>query len=108
MAEPVRHRRTKGAATDTFSLQQPRHTSTLPIVLKKSGTEGPSAIFESEGPVQHRFIAIARAITNHSFVRSSASDFFNTIDPSQPFPSSAPSSIRMALADRGGLCCHLD
>ena len=30
MAEPVRHRRTKGAATDTFSLQQPRHTSTLP------------------------------------------------------------------------------
>ena len=28
MAEPVRHRRTKGAATDTFSLQQPRHTST--------------------------------------------------------------------------------
>src|SRR5215472_15057689 len=79
MAEPVRHRRTKGAATDTFSLQQPRHTSTLPIVLKKSGTEGPSAIFESEGPVQHRFIAIARAITNHSFVRSSASDFFNTI-----------------------------
>jgi hypothetical protein len=29
MAEPVRHRRTKGAATDTFSLQQPRHTSTL-------------------------------------------------------------------------------
>ena len=49
------------------------------IVLKKSGTEGPSAIFESEGPVQHRFIAIARAITNHTFVRSSASDFFNTI-----------------------------
>jgi hypothetical protein len=30
MAEPVRHRQTKGAATDMFDLQQPRHTSTLP------------------------------------------------------------------------------
>jgi hypothetical protein len=30
MAEPVRHRQTKGAATDMFDLQLPRHTSTLP------------------------------------------------------------------------------
>src|SRR6516225_2972637 len=30
MAEPVRHRQTKGAATDMFDLQPPRHTSTLP------------------------------------------------------------------------------
>ena len=29
MAEPVRHRQTKGAATDMFDLQLPRHTSTL-------------------------------------------------------------------------------
>ena len=31
MVEPVRHRQTKGAATDMFGLQPPRHTSTLPI-----------------------------------------------------------------------------
>jgi hypothetical protein len=30
MAEPVRHRQTKEAATDMFDLQLPRHTSTLP------------------------------------------------------------------------------
>src|SRR5215472_16165335 len=28
-AEPVRHRQTKGAATDMFDLQPPRHISTL-------------------------------------------------------------------------------
>ena len=31
MAEPVRHRQTKEAATDMFDLQPPRHISTLPI-----------------------------------------------------------------------------
>src|SRR6516225_2818085 len=31
MAEPVRHRQTKGAATDMFNLQPPRHISTLRI-----------------------------------------------------------------------------
>jgi hypothetical protein len=30
MAEPLRHRQTKGAATDMFSLQPPRHIPTLP------------------------------------------------------------------------------
>ena len=30
MAEPVRHRQTKGAATDMFYLTPPRHISTLP------------------------------------------------------------------------------
>jgi hypothetical protein len=30
MVEPVRHRQTKGAVTDMFDLQPPRHTSTLP------------------------------------------------------------------------------
>jgi hypothetical protein len=29
MGEPVRHRQTKGAETDMFDLQSPRHTSTL-------------------------------------------------------------------------------
>src|SRR6267142_166782 len=31
MAEPLRHRQTKGAATDMFYLTPPRHISTLPI-----------------------------------------------------------------------------
>jgi hypothetical protein len=30
MAELLRHRQTKGAATDMFSLQLPRHIPTLP------------------------------------------------------------------------------
>jgi hypothetical protein len=30
MAEPLRHRQTKGAETDMLSLTSPRHTSTLP------------------------------------------------------------------------------
>jgi hypothetical protein len=40
MAEPVRHRQTKGAATDMFGLQPPRHTSTLP----KAGDRTPDAL----------------------------------------------------------------
>src|SRR6516162_6866318 len=31
MVEPLRHRQPKGAATDMFYLQPPRHISTLPI-----------------------------------------------------------------------------
>src|ERR1700731_29642 len=31
MAEPLRHRQTKEAATDMFSLQPPRHIPTLPF-----------------------------------------------------------------------------
>jgi hypothetical protein len=31
MVEPLRHRQTKGAATDMFFLTPPRHISTLPI-----------------------------------------------------------------------------
>jgi hypothetical protein len=31
MAEPVRHRQTKEAATDMFYLKPPRHISTLPF-----------------------------------------------------------------------------
>src|SRR6266851_4999572 len=33
MAEPVRHRQTKEAATDMFDLQPPRHIPTLPKAL---------------------------------------------------------------------------
>jgi hypothetical protein len=31
MVELLRHRQTKGAATDMLDLKQPRHTPTLPI-----------------------------------------------------------------------------
>ena len=33
MVEPLRHRQTKGAATDMFCLTPPRHISTLPFAL---------------------------------------------------------------------------
>ena len=36
MAEPVRHRQTKGAATDMFGLQPLRHTPTLPTTASRS------------------------------------------------------------------------
>src|SRR6266516_7189196 len=37
--EPLRHRQTKGAATDMFGLQQPRHISTLPWSCENSLAE---------------------------------------------------------------------
>jgi hypothetical protein len=36
MLEPVRHRQTKGAATDMFVLPPPRHTPTLPTVRARA------------------------------------------------------------------------
>ena len=40
MVEPLRHRQTKGAATDMPGLPPPRHFPTLPIVIvtSKEGT----------------------------------------------------------------------
>jgi hypothetical protein len=35
MVELLRHRQTKEAATDMFSLQPPRHISTLPIAMHR-------------------------------------------------------------------------
>src|SRR5216683_4014624 len=35
MVEPLRHRQTKEAETDMFSLQPPRHIPTLPIVFTR-------------------------------------------------------------------------
>jgi hypothetical protein len=55
-----------------------------PIVLKKSDAMGTSAIFESTRPLRYQFIAIAPGITNHSFVRSSSSAFFNRNHPFRP------------------------
>src|SRR5713101_8218808 len=36
MVEPLRHRQTKGAATDMFYLMPPRHISTLPFATGSS------------------------------------------------------------------------
>src|SRR5690242_10918928 len=42
MAEPVRHRQTKGAATDMFDLPPPRHISTLRTpAADKPSAKGP-------------------------------------------------------------------
>jgi hypothetical protein len=45
MVEPVRHRQTKGAVTDMFDLQPPRHTSTLPnLPVLERAREGPESL----------------------------------------------------------------
>jgi len=51
MVEPLRHRQTKGAATDMFYLMPPRHISTLRKVdvqpsMSNSGEEREGLIFE--------------------------------------------------------------
>jgi hypothetical protein len=40
MAEPVRHRQTKGAATDMFDLPPPRHISTLRTTEARDTSRG--------------------------------------------------------------------
>jgi hypothetical protein len=42
MAEPVRHRQTKEAATDMFDLQPPRHIPTLPIRYRDDPAASPA------------------------------------------------------------------
>ena len=49
MVEPLRHRQSKEAATDMFSLQPPRHISTLPITTNFS--LGADVSFRSEAEV---------------------------------------------------------
>src|ERR1039457_2749345 len=39
MVKPLRHRQTKGAATDMFYLTPPRHISTLPWLRENSGVQ---------------------------------------------------------------------
>src|SRR5258708_12526845 len=48
MAEPLRHRQTKEAATDMFSLQPTRHISTLHIASIRSAAE-PWTLREQSG-----------------------------------------------------------
>ena len=49
MAEPVRHRQTKGAATDMFDLQPPRHISTL---RNPETTKGPLPGHSASGSIK--------------------------------------------------------
>src|SRR5580704_6995791 len=59
MAEPVRHRQTKGAATDMFDLPSPRHISTLrvsPIHARAGDRRG----LPLSGPDRYRTIGRLR------------------------------------------------
>ena len=47
MVEPLRHRQTKGAATDMFYLMPPRHISTL----RKAAVHGHVCCWEHNGHV---------------------------------------------------------
>jgi hypothetical protein len=44
MAEPLRHRQTKGAGTDMLSLTSPRHISTLPTPAVSCSAVLPSSL----------------------------------------------------------------
>jgi hypothetical protein len=44
MAEPLRHRQTKGAATDMPDLRRPRHIPTLPTAAEFRHDEGWTAV----------------------------------------------------------------
>ena len=52
MVEPLRHRQTKGAATDMFGLQPPRHTPTLPSADLAGGIRNRVGR-EPDQPIQH-------------------------------------------------------
>src|SRR5580704_14799893 len=52
MAEPVRHRQTKGAATDMFDLPSPRHISTLRISPVAVGRPGEGRLTEPTAGAQ--------------------------------------------------------
>jgi len=52
MVEPLRHRQTKGAATDMFYLTPPRHISTLP----KSDLTAPRRHFRSSARTGHHHV----------------------------------------------------
>ena len=57
MAEPIRHRQTKEAATDMFSLQPPRHISTLHIASFR-GNAAIQSLSGSEADIQRAFAAV--------------------------------------------------
>ena len=76
MVRPLRHRQTKGAATDMPDLTPPRHIPTLPILLKKSGdanwTKDVSDVGLGSGYVQKvvtRASRCERLIYNNSLAR---------------------------------------
>src|SRR5580693_9606805 len=47
MVEPLRHRQTKEAATDMFSLQPPRHIPTLPHSVALGQERGPQRLLSA-------------------------------------------------------------
>jgi hypothetical protein len=65
--EPVRHRQTKGAATDMFGLQPPRHTPTLPRAAVARCGERVSLARESRptaSSINHLLSANCRHVAN--------------------------------------------
>jgi hypothetical protein len=62
MAEPLRHRQTKEAATDMFYLKPPRHISTLPKLLNTT-TETPAVSAQPDG----EFVGAVECGLNEAF-----------------------------------------
>src|SRR5438552_2202759 len=69
MAEPLRHRQTKEAATDMLSLQPPRHIPTLPnrrhhsMILSSLESDTPYERLRGGGRNTVRFAAASNAVS---------------------------------------------
>ena len=85
MADPLRHRQTKGAATDMVDLTPPRHIPTLPnLPVPGWGREG----LESAQPCRSR--ALRRRSPHHPICRPLSSCIANRgLLSSRPMPSQA-------------------
>ena len=79
MAEPLRHRQTKEAATDMFSLQPPRHISTLPNSGAKADIAGgPAGAISGREQMQQGCWAV---LLDH-LVGAATSSLSGTVRPS--------------------------
>src|SRR5215469_10667416 len=80
MAEPVRHRQTKGGATDMFDLQPPRHISTLRILYVGKGALSGVTVARSRAGPRHGWKPV-RVLAVRPRVSSA-------LQPYRPYPNS--------------------
>src|SRR5216683_3964893 len=80
MAEPVRHRQTKEAATDMFDLQPPRHIPTLPRLCEKSVVQVACRISVSISSMR-KPVALATTVGRRQYARSAQAEVVPEHDP---------------------------
>jgi hypothetical protein len=103
MAEPLRHRQTKEAATDMFGLKPPRHISTLPVKLRpRSCLSIQSALPRTAGHSLRvpPFRLLANRGSSHPVASSSAA-WLTPIQSDQDCSDSADAETLQAVRERG-------